>query len=176
MTKKDIKITIFSGFVGIIFTAIYDLIKSKPILSTFWNGLKWIWRTIFEFKLTIWQILLILGILILILYILSYRNKDDEILESEFNWRLYNKDIIHDMNWSWYWEKNILDGKWYIKDLRPVCNSCGTKMHFSNSSWSSEYAECPRCELKYHDQKDIKKIEAVIIDNVDRSIFPENIE
>ena len=176
MTKKDTKIAIFSGFIGIVFTAIYDLINSKPILSTFWDGLKWVWKNIFEFELTVWQILLGLGILILILYLLSLRNNDDGIVENGFDWRSYNKDRIHNMNWSWYWEKNVLDGKWNVKDLRPVCNSCGTKMHFSNSSWSSEYAECPRCESKFHEQKDISKIEAVIIDNVQRGIYPKNVE
>jgi len=175
LTKKDTKITIFSGFVGIVFTAIYDVIKSKPILSTFWNGLKWIWKNIFEFELTVWQVLLGFGVLILILYLLSLRNSDG-VLENGFDWRSYNKDRIHNMSWSWYWDKNPLDGKWNVKDLKPICNSCGTKMHFDNSSWSSVYAECPRCESKYHEQKDLTKIESVIIDNVQRGIYPKDIQ
>lgn len=175
MTKKDVKIAIFSAFAGIVFTAIYDLIKSKPILSTFWNGLKWIWNNIFEFQLTVWQILLGIGILILVLYVLAKR--EDGIQGNQFDWRSYVRDRIHDMNWSWFWEKNILDGKWNVKDLRPVCDSCGTKMHLNDSyGWDRKFADCPRCGKVYTDRKDLTKIEAVIIDNVQRGIFPRDLK
>ncbi len=173
MTRKDTKIAVFSGFIGIIFTTVYDLIKSKPVLSTFWNGLKWIWINVFEFELTVWQILLGLGILILIFYTLSLINNNEETIKNRNPWLSYERDKIHNLNWSWDWEKDTRDGKWTITDLRPICDSCGTKMHFSNSSWSSEYAECPRCELKCYEQKDIRKIEAVIIDNIKRGIYPQ---
>ncbi|WP_370425302.1 hypothetical protein [Tenacibaculum dicentrarchi] len=79
------------------------------------------------------------------------------------------------MNWSWFWEKNILDGKWSVKDLRPLCDSCGTKMHLNNSNeWGKKFADCPRCGKVYDGRKDLTKIEAVIIDNVQRGIFPKD--
>jgi predicted RNA-binding Zn-ribbon protein involved in translation (DUF1610 family) len=81
------------------------------------------------------------------------------------------------MNWSWFWEKNILDGKWNVKDLRPVCDSCGTKMHLNDSySYDRKFADCPRCGKIYSDRKDLTKIEAVIIDNVQRGIFPRDLK
>ena len=171
MTKKDIKIAIFSAFAGIIFTAIYDLIKSKPILSTFWNALKWVWKNIFEFQLTVWQIILGLGFLILILYLLSKR--ENEAGENQIEWLSYVNDNIHNVKWSWFWEKSVLDGKWSVKDLRPICNSCGTKMHLNNTSWEKKIADCPRCEKILYEHKDLAKVESVIIDNIQRGIYPK---
>lgn len=174
MTKKDIKIAIFSAFAGIVFTAIYDLIKSKPILSTFWKGIIWIWKNIFEFELKVWQIILVVLLLMFILYLLSKRkNKSPEI---QFDWRDYTKDTIHNITWSWFWEKNPLYGKWNIKDLRPLCDSCGTKMKLEDSYNRDKFAECPRCGNVYTKQKDLEKIEAIIIDNVQRDIFPKGTE
>jgi len=167
LTKKDIKIAIFSAFAGIVFTAIYDLIKSKPILSTFWNGLKWIWINIFEFEVTIWQIMLGILTLFFILYLLSKR--ESKIPENQFDWRDYTKDKIHNMTWSWFWEENFLNQKWNIKDLRPICDSCGTKDNYR----SNKFADCPRCGKIYKERKDLEKIEAIIIDNVQRGIFPK---
>lgn len=80
------------------------------------------------------------------------------------------------MTWSWFWEKNILDGKWNVKDLRPICDSCGTKMHLNDSTWDRKFADCPRCGKEYHDRKDLTKVEAVIIDNVQRGIYPKDIQ
>ena len=171
MTKKDIKIAIFSAFAGVVFTAIYDLIKSKPILSTFWNGLKWIWKNIFEFEITVWQIILGIIVLILILYFLSKR--ENETPKNQLDWRNYTKDRIHNMTWSWYWEENLY-GKWDVKDLRPICDSCGTKMKLENSYNNSyEFADCPRCGRIYNERKDLEKIHAVIIDNIQRRIYPK---
>lgn len=171
MTRKDKKIAVFSAFAGIVFTAIYDLIKSQPILSTFLNWLKWIWKNIFEFQITVWQVLLLISILIFTLYLLSKQRNNTP--ENKIDWLNYTKDKIHGMIWSWFWEKNPLNGKWNIKDLRPICDSCGTKMKIDDRFHYMKFAECPRCNKIYNDRKDLEKIEAIIIDNVQRGIFPK---
>ncbi len=171
MTKKDIKIAVLGAFASIVFTAIYDIAKSKPILSTFWDFLKWAWNNVFEFKFSVWQILIGLVLLYLILYLLSLKNGKET--QNQVLWTSYKEDNIQNMKWSWNWEKDFLTGKWQIEDLRPVCDSCGTKMHLKNSfnNWEP-FAECPRCDKKFKGQKDLKKVEAVIIDNVQRGIYP----
>ncbi|WP_417590336.1 hypothetical protein [Owenweeksia hongkongensis] len=176
LTKKDVKIAIFSAFLGIVFTAIYDLIKSKPILSTFWNILKWTWINIFEFQLSVWQVFTGLGVLVFLFYLFS--KKQNKIEKNQFTLLDYIEDNIHGMTWSWFWEKNLLNGKWNVNDLRPKCDNCGTKMHLIPSSgiWNEPFAECPRCGKTYNQSKDLAKIEAVIIDNVHREIYPDSIK
>ncbi len=172
MNNKEVKIAIIGAFAGIVFTALYDLFKSKPILSTLWNWLRWIWNNIFEFELTFWQI--ILGIVVLIIISNFLKNRKSLSQEFQMYWGSYCKDKIHDMNWSWYWEKDPLSGKWSINDLRPVCDSCETKMHLNdNNSWDKKFADCPRCGQVYNERKDLRKVEAVIIDNLERGIFPK---
>lgn len=177
MTKKEIISTVFAGFVGIVFTALYDIIKSKPILSTFWDVLKWIWRNVFSYEVTIWQIIIFIVVsLIIRRIVLVIKGEDDEldndikIDEDEPDWVYYIKDKIHGINWEWYWRKDY-SGKWSVDDLRPVCDSCGTKMQVDNSPYSRVYAECPRCNKKYGEHRDFSKIEAVIIDNVHRGLY-----
>ena len=178
LTKKEVISTIFGGFIGILFTAIYDIIKSKPILSTLWDTLKWIWKNVFEFQLAIWQVLITLAITLIVRQMILRLKGDvvyeDEIYEDEIDWLSYTKDEIHGMNWSWSWDKSYLE-KWSVKDLRPLCDSCGTKMHLDESYYSRVYAECPRCERTYNEHKELRKIEAVIIDNIQRGIYLKSI-
>ena len=169
--KSEYKLAIFGGFIGVVFTAVYDLIKEKPILSTLLNILKWIWFNIMEFEVTVWQIIVGLITIIFILYLFSL--KKEFPINNFDDWFSYENDTIHNVQWNWQWEKNPLTGKWNVNDLRPICHSCGTKMHLEESSWSSKFADCPRCGTEYYDRKDLRKIEAVILDNVRRGIYPK---
>ena len=171
--NNEYKIAIFSALISIIFTAIYDFIKEKPFLSTFWNIIKWIWNNIFEFQIRIWQILL-LSILLLIIrkIIISFqRIKKGTIKQNESDWLNYTEEIIDGLKWRWKWIKNPLTHKWNIDDLTIACSKCGTSMHLDESYVYGKTAECPRCENHIKNYKDIIKIESIIIDNVKRDMY-----
>ncbi|MCG2612596.1 hypothetical protein LZZ90_13885 [Flavobacterium sp. SM15] len=171
--NNEYKIAIFGAFASIIFTAIYDFIKAKPILSTFWNLLKWIWNHIFEFQLKIWQILIFFITIWIIKSIIKVFKKPNENLttQNDADWLNYTEDNINGLNWRWKWIKNVLTHKWNIEDLTIACNKCGTSMHLDDSYVYGKTAECPRCENRIRDYKDLVKIEAIIIDNVKRDMY-----
>ncbi len=50
---SEIKIAIIGAFASVIFTAIYDWVKDKPVLSTFKNICKWLWKNIFQFEIKV---------------------------------------------------------------------------------------------------------------------------
>lgn len=173
MAKKissEYKIAIFSALIGISFTAIYDFIKEKPILSTFWKFLKWIWVNIFEFQVSIWQILIALFIIILILFLIpDKKNPTPDFLD-------YTTDTFEDIIWRWKWQWISYRKEWNVKDLIPLCIKCGTATTLEETISSHDYANCPRCNQRMTRIKKKNKIEAIIIDNLDRKIHLEKIK
>jgi len=173
--KKEYKVAIVSAVAGVIATGIYDFIKEKPILSTLWSGLKWIWNTIFEAQFTVWQFLLFIIILLaLLLFILWLTTKgvNSSSNAGTANWLAYEEDTIDGTTWKWNWEKG-LSGKYEAKHLRPLCHNCGTSMQFYEGSWDTYY-ECPRCDERLKRVKSKYKVESIILDNVHRGKLPPN--
>ena len=62
------KIVIWSSSIllSLIGSFIFDSIKEIPLFSTTWNILKWIWKSIFEFELKVWVIIIIVFVIYLI--------------------------------------------------------------------------------------------------------------
>lgn len=168
----EIKIAIIGAAFGVIFTAIYDWIKAKPVLSTFLSLCKLLWENVFQFKLSVWQVFLVLFLFFVIKIVLKKFNKkkaNDSFDEN--HWLKYKEDIFDGVKWKWDWQKNTVTGKTNIYDLRPLCPDCETQMDIKESG-SYEFADCPRCEYILARFKSPSKVEAVIIDNVQRSIYP----
>jgi len=164
-TNSEYKIAIFGAAVSIIFTAIYDWIKAKPILYTLKSILGWIWNNIFKFELPVWQIIILLMVVLILNKILKKSPKEN--IEENFNdWLNYTEDSFDGLKWKWIWQKVF--GKWNIENLSPICPECGTTMEQYNMMRS---ATCPRCDHRIYDFKSSSKIEAIIIDNVKRDLY-----
>jgi len=160
---SEYKIAIFGAFIGVFFTGIYDLIKEKPILSTFWNILKWIWMNFFEYKINIWQILFVLTIIYIIK---KFKPKKEKQISGFLK---YKTDTFENIIWKWKWEWNPLTSEWNVKNLLPICTKCETSTQL-NESFMENFAICPRCNNRLSRLKSSDKIEAIIIDNIDRKL------
>ena len=173
MTKKDYLRGLFGGFITIIFSAIYDFIKHKPFLSTLVSSIKWVWNTIFEFEVKIWQIIII-GLLLVFIKKILLTNKKEVINNQEIaiKWLGYTEDTIDGVIWSWNWQKKYGSGNYYITELVPLCE-CKTPMKLYNGS---SFAICPRCDKHISDFKSPDKIDAIIIDNIKRDLYLDKIE
>ncbi len=168
---SEIKIAIIGAAFGVIFTAIYDWIKAKPILSTFVSFCKWLWKNIFQVELSIWQILLAIFLFLIIKGILkNFKKETTNDTLDENHWLNYKEDSIDGVKWKWNWQKNTMTGKMNIDDLRPVCPNCETPMDLHESG-SYQFADCPRCEKILDRFKSPPKVEAVIIDNIQRNLY-----
>lgn len=172
-TSSEIKIAIVGAAATVVFTAIWDWIKQKPILTTLINILKWLWQNIFEFRFALWQILALLIIYKIIRTLIKKTVKETQT-ENKNEWLNYTEDDIDGIKWKWFWQKNAL-GKWNIENLRPICNKCGTSMKLHEIG-SYDYADCPRCEKSISEFKSPNKVEDIIIDNVHRNLYLDKIK
>ena len=163
--KSEIKIALIGAAAGVVFTAIYDWIKNKPLLSTLKNFLGWIWNNIFQATFSVWQILI--GI-ILIFTIRFFAKKINSNETVQTGWLEYTEDVFDNLKWKWRWRKSSF-GYWNVYDISPTCNKCGTKMNISG--YSSFHANCPRCDNSIDNLKSTDKIEAIILDNVERKLY-----
>jgi uncharacterized paraquat-inducible protein A len=163
MTKKDVKISIISAVIGLIITGIWDIIKSKPILSTLRTIINWIWEYVLNFNVKIWQF----SIILIAYYLLKKVLKKPLVLPSFLN---YTSDKINNTKWCWEWNYNSFDEKWNIKNIKPICPDCDTKMiNYQEGFMYGFEAKCPRCDKHLYRLKSPQEIEAIIIDNIDKS-------
>lgn len=174
--KSPAGISIGVTVLGFALTVFYDLIKTKPVLTTIWAILQSIWEFILlclTFQLRVWWVLLAIAGLILILTVVV---KIDEQKHSETNQPLflkYTKDKIMDWNWEWDWEKHY-DGSCWVSNLHPICPCCNTPLVDGYNTWGRTM-ECPRCH--YDVQSNIPNedtVKMLIHDNVKKGLFPRN--
>lgn len=170
--KSPAGISIGVTLLGFALTVFYDLIKTKPVLTTIWAILQSIWRFILQcltFQLRVWWVLLAIAGLIFVLYIAV---KIDDQKHSETNKPLflkYTKDVIMDWNWEWDWEKQY-DGNYAICHLHPICPRCNTPLIHSYIG-----GECPRCHYSaYSIIPNDGTVKLLIRDNVKKGLFPKN--
>jgi len=167
LKKNELIIAFVSGLISIIFTAIYDWTKEKPIFSTFIYIIKWIWKNLFEFELKIWQILLFLFAFILVRKVLIFFKNGS----NNEDWLKYTEDSIDGIKWRWDWIM-ASNSKWNVENLTVVCDGCGTSTHLDFDPYNDGlYAECPRCNKKVSHLKDLDKVRSIIIDNIKRDLY-----
>ena len=158
------KITVIGGVFGAI-TWLRDYTTDKPITTTLFEILNWIWNNILNMNVTIWQVLIALVILYIILRIIYRTPAKEKYVKSVQD---YITDEIDGITWRWYWKKYL--GNYHIEELRPVCEKCDTSMIFyDNLNYSR--AECPKCDNRYNKLKALNKVDAIIVDNARQNRF-----
>lgn len=173
--KSPAGISVGVTVLGFALTVLYDLIKTKPVLTTIWAILQSIWRFILQcltFQLRVWWVLLAIAGLILILYVVA---KIDEQKHSETNqhsFLQYTKDEIKNWTWEWDWGKRY-DGKYEVWNLHPICPRCNTPLIHSYTGGRT--MECPRCHFYAHSSiPNYDTVKLLIHDNVKKDLFPKN--
>lgn len=176
-TRKWLKtpagIAVGTTVLAFVLTVCYDLVKTKPVLTTVWAILQGVWRFILSFlnfQLRVWWILLGIAGIILILYVIFRVNN---LKHSETNlppFLHYKEDRI--MNWSWEWEwEERYGGNYEIKELHPVCPHCKTPLVHSYERGG--IIKCPRCNhCEHSDIPDFDTIKVLIADNIKKRLFP----
>ncbi|MCO7185390.1 hypothetical protein NH341_08130 [Tenacibaculum sp. XPcli2-G] len=158
---------LWGAILGVFMTAIYDLIKSKPFLSTLWRVINWIWDSIFMYQVTIWQILIVV-ILFLIFKRIVFEIKLSETKDSPV-FLDYKEDIINDTTWRWEWKWSVFEKSYIIVNLEPLCKECETPLKLYDFS-INPYGECPRCDKTIKITKTKEKMERIIIDNIKKGV------
>lgn len=171
--KKWIKspwgISIGTAIFSLLLTMGYDYSKDKPVLTTIWNIIVWIWdliMTILNFNLKIWWLLVAIGLFIFILYIIN-KFKKQETFKPDFY--SYREGKFKRWKWSWGWTWSQSKNAWLISDMKAHCPNCNTPMIEHSSMYGLSF-DCPRCDFRANDSQcdEPYKIERIIFDNIDR--------
>jgi len=154
-------------------SAIYDHTKNVPVLtdiilkpfSVIWNGI----LSFIAYKVSIGSILITLVLLIGLIFSIdkiffSYSNQKD-FLD-------FKSGVLKQWKWSWEWSYNYRTQKYNISHLRPYCHKCDIKMI---ADYRVYVFDCPNCNLQYNTayntNEDKTKIEALILDRIDKGNF-----
>jgi hypothetical protein len=167
--KTPLGIGIVSPIVTFALTVIYDLIKSKPILSTIGSVIIAVWKFIvlfLNFQLKVWWVLLGVVLIIAVLYVIAKtieaRSSDTE--KPEF--LNYTADNINEWKLEWSWKQNS-NGEYALENLHPICPNCATPLVQVNPV----SLKCPRSRCnysKYTQMHDMEHIKVIFYDNARR--------
>jgi hypothetical protein len=162
---------IFGIATSVIGSFVYDILRGKPILSTFIDITKSIWEftiDLLSYDLKVWWLLIIVALIILIIYLTHYFNTQDSQEPKFIN---YREDRFKNWRWTWNWKLNERNNKWSVVDLTPYCPKCGTTLLDNSTVFESTY-ECPNCDFntgRYNQlPENVRHIEALIIDKAKR--------
>lgn len=159
-------ITLGGAFFGVLLTALIDILKEKPILTTISQVYHWVIglaSTILNFKLSFWIIVLIaLGIWIIV----KVRTSKPNSIKPAF-WN-YRSDVFRTLTWKWDYEN--YSGKWDVVNLRPHCPKCDTPL-IPNGDIGYSSLDCPRCNFRSGEKnlEDPKSIKVLVIDNIQKN-------
>ena len=110
---------------------------------------------IFEIKLSLTTVLIIVSIIVLITRIEKWilkaktKNSDYSFLNAPQNhYENYTADTfgVNKTKWTWNYRWEAYDQKFIIINLKPCCPTCGTPMEFSQSN--NHNATCHKCRLE----------------------------
>lgn len=161
-------ISIGTALLSICLTAIYDLIKDKPFLSTLLHVVTWIFElivSVLTFKLSLWiVILLMVGLWLFI----RVRNLSKKVIDPDF-WN-YKRDVFN--KWIWKWDYEFLGSSWDIINLRPHCPNCETMLINKGSMYHGD-VRCPRCNYRATDKEieSTNDTKVLIIDNIQKGAY-----
>lgn len=171
--KKWIKspwgISIGTAIFSLLLTMGYDYSKEKPVLTTIWKVIVWIWDlllTILNFNLKVWWLILAVGLFILILYIIDKLKKEETFKPDFYS---YREGKFKEWKWTWGWNWSQSKNAWIISDMKAHCPNCDTPMIEHSSVYGLSF-DCPRCDFRASDNQceEPYKIERIIFDNIDR--------
>ena len=156
----DVFLVALGAFLGVVAPAIVSWVKEIP----FWSGFKFV----FTYPIQLWIVLLILIGLFLIRKIRA--NKPVESAK----YLSYTQERINGVLWKWKYIRTS-PGKWGIDDLRPICPKCdtSTKHEYDHYSLNNSYkGTCLQCSNVIAPLRSKSDIEALIIDYIDREVYP----
>ena len=159
-----------SSFLPIILTFAIDLFKKIPILSTLVSVTEIIYESIkdiLNYQIAISNILIFLSVLFILnlLYFKIFRSV--EVKKPHFF--NYTSDHLKSFYWTWEWELNEITGNYTLTNLKAHCPKCNTGLIYNQSLYRSPEYQCPRCDFDTQvDYNFNKKVESIIIDNVNR--------
>lgn len=150
-------------------TFIEDYIANKPFLTTIIKVSKKIWEcTIYflNFNIKVWWILVAIALIILILFVLSKFNRQEQALPSFYSFR---ENTFKKWKWSWDWKWNTTAKVWNISNLKAHCPLCNTPLVQRNTYFGLGFY-CPRCDYQANEynSEDPSNIERIIIDDIER--------
>ena len=168
-----IKDKMLAGFFvgGIYFLAklFYDLPDESKL-----NFFKFHWiKEWINFPIPIYIVIIIVIILLIITRIeksrlkekLTPNNKTFFNPPTNYYEKYYSDNFgVRKTKWSWSYKWNSIDKAYNIKDLKPCCNDCGSKMEIGTSFYR-DTAVCQKCRLEgrnnhvnvYENVEDVEK-------------------
>lgn len=174
-TKKWLKspagISVGTTVLAFVLTVFYDLVKTKPVLTTILTILQGIWKFIhsfLNFQLRVWWVLLGTAGVIFVLYIIV---KVDNLKHLDTNlptFLQYTRDKVLNWTWEWEWEKRY-DGRYGIENLHPICPHCNTPLVREYGTF-----ECPRCHFSEGSNiPNYDTVQIIITDNIKKELIPK---
>ena len=154
---------LYGAVFGVTGTAIYDWVKAKPVFSTIHHVLNSIWEGIFEYKIPIWQI----TIIVIIIFSFKKLTKIEKVKLPKF--LDYTEDIFDGTSWEWSWKWDSFEEIYLINNLVPLCKECKTPLELYYNSYEN-IGECPRCDNKIKVKKSTEKIKRIISDNLNKAL------
>ena len=151
---------------------IFDIVKDKPIFSTIWGWIVWLWNLIISFlnlNIKVWWLIIGIGVIIFILWIIS--NINNEPKKSLPDFLEYKRGTLKKWTWGWEWEFDHYKKKWHVSDMHACCPQCNTRLM---EGFTHNPDKCPRCDFYasyYFENK--KEIEYLILDNIDKGNYPK---
>lgn len=164
-------IGISTTILGVIGTAINDVINKQAIFTTIKTFFVKVWDLIIKFlnlEIKMWVILIVIIVLILVLFIISrILNSREDNKVPEFI--KYTKDELLGYVWEWTWGKNY-NGQYEIRDLQPICSKCETPLF--SEAFNRPFLKCVRCdEVVEWDSKKMDQVKILICDNVNKGKY-----
>lgn len=163
-------ISIGTATFSLFLTILYDLVKSKPILSSIGQIISWVIKvivSILTFDIKVYWILIFLIVIVLVLFLFVTNSKPENSKPVFIN---YKTEKFKKLRWSWSWKYNTKQNAWNVSDLTAHCPKCDTTMLDSDSGIYGLRYECPRCNyvISGGDYEFKDRIETLILDNLRR--------
>jgi hypothetical protein len=167
---------------GVGSTFLADWFKSLSFLTTLKGVFFWLWNGVIwllNFEIKVWWLLI--GIVVIAGIILFIVSIPKSSIEPEY--LQYKQEVFEKWLWKWDWHFN--GSRYKVSNLHPCCPVCETPLILQSSGWHSISGYvCPRGHslekqtgivVARQDPytEDIHKIEVLIIDNVNKGLFPK---
>jgi len=127
--------------------ALYDpKQKSIAIITPVLRFFSYMWQYIFNYKVSVWIILLILVFIIFILKSvekLKLKEIESQVLNTKKpSFLRYTEGVLKEWKWSWKYDIDPIRNTFEIVDLKPYCTKCDIKMLVD--AFGDTYT-CPNC-------------------------------
>jgi len=154
--------TLITGLLG---SFIYDFIKEKPLFTSLWNIVIWLYENILNYKLSLWFVVL-LYIFVFSVF-LFLRNRKEIVLPS------YTEDYFDGLLYRWKWQisSNKKEISINLQSIEVCCNKCNTPLKVSDNYNFGLKGECVRCGKYHFALKYMKDIEILILDNYNKKNY-----